>query len=76
MVDVDLSAYYLHKMQGYQSTNWHLVNVGRSHTTIKPGQKLTQFILIPVSYMDVHVLEELPDRNTERGAGGFGSTGL
>jgi dUTP pyrophosphatase len=54
----------------------HLVNVGRSHTTIKPGQKLTQFILIPVSYMDVHVLEELPDRNTERGAGGFGSTGL
>ena len=54
----------------------HLINVGRSHTTIKPGQKLTQFILIPVSYMDVHVLEELPDRNTERGAGGFGSTGL
>jgi dUTP pyrophosphatase len=54
----------------------HLTNVGRSHTTVKPGQKLTQFILIPVSYMDVHVLEELPDRNTERGAGGFGSTGL
>ena len=54
----------------------HLINVGRSHTTIKPGQKLTQFILIPVSYMDVHVLEELPDRNTERGDGGFGSTGL
>lgn len=54
----------------------HLINTGRTHTTIKPGQKLTQFILIPVSYMDVHVLEELPDRNTERGAGGFGSTGL
>ncbi len=31
---------------------------------------------INANYMDVHVLEELPDRNTERGAGGFGSTGL
>ena len=54
----------------------HLINNGREPVKIIPGQKLTQFILIPVSYMDVHVLEELPDRNTERGAGGFGSTGL
>ena len=54
----------------------HLINNGKEPVTINPGQKLTQFILIPVSYMDVHVLDELPDRNTERGAGGFGSTGL
>ena len=54
----------------------HLINNGKDPVTINPGQKLTQFVLVPVSYMDVHVLEELPDRNTERGAGGFGSTGL
>ena len=54
----------------------HLINTSNSVTEIKAGQKLTQFVLVPVSYMDVHVLEELPDRNTERGAGGFGSTGL
>jgi len=54
----------------------HLINTSNAVTEIKAGQKLTQFVLVPVSYMDVHVLEELPDRNTERGAGGFGSTGL
>lgn len=54
----------------------HLINTSNSVTEIKAGQKLTQFVLVPVSYMDVHVLEELPERNTERGAGGFGSTGL
>lgn len=54
----------------------HLINTSNAVTEIKAGQKLTQFVLVPVSYMDVHVLEELPERNTERGAGGFGSTGL
>jgi dUTP pyrophosphatase len=54
----------------------HLINTSNGATEIKPGQKLTQFVLVPVSYMDVHVLPELPQRNTERGAGGFGSTGI
>jgi dUTPase len=35
-----------------------------------------QFILLPVNYADVELVEDIPLRNTERGAGGFGSTGL
>jgi dUTPase len=32
--------------------------------------------LIPVGYLDVVEVDELKSRNTERGSGGFGSTGL
>lgn len=54
----------------------HLVNVSSFNTLIEPGKKIVQFILIPVNYEDVEVVEELESRNTERGAGGFGSTGV
>lgn len=55
----------------------HLVNVGREIVTINPGTKIAQFILVPVSYDE---LEEVPENelftnSTERGEGGFGSTG-
>jgi len=45
--------------------------------TIKPGMKLTQFILIPVSYEDVELVEgkDMHPVKTQRGDGGFGSTG-
>lgn len=54
----------------------HLVNVGRSKVYIKPGMKIAQFILVPVSYEG---LEEVPEKElfkhtSERGKGGFGST--
>jgi dUTP pyrophosphatase len=45
---------------------------------INPGDKLTQFILIPVNYAmpeEVEHLENLYASETERGEGGFGSTG-
>lgn len=55
----------------------HLVNVGRAKVHIKPGMKIAQFILVPVSYED---LEEVPEaqlfsQTSERGEGALGSTG-
>jgi dUTP pyrophosphatase len=53
----------------------HLFNVSDKGTMIEPGMKLTQFILVPVLYENIEVVDELPARNTERGTGAFGSTG-
>ena len=52
----------------------HVMNVG----ILKPGMKLVQGLVMPVSYTGVEVLEseaELFPQSTERGQGGFGSTG-
>lgn len=54
----------------------HLINCGNEIIRIKPGMKIAQFILVPVSYEG---LEEVPaselfNEATERGDGGFGST--
>jgi dUTP pyrophosphatase len=54
----------------------HLVNTSNFNTLVEPGKKIAQFILIPVNYENVEVVEELESRNTQRGAGGFGSTGV
>ena len=55
----------------------HVVNVGRAKVHIKPGMKIAQLILVPVSYEG---LEEVPKaelfgRPSERGDGAMGSTG-
>jgi len=54
----------------------HMINTSSTIQTISTGQKLVQFILLPVSYAEVQEVTELKPRNTQRGAGGFGSTGL
>lgn len=56
----------------------HLVNVSNDDVTIEPGDKLTQFLLIPVSHVPVDVVpeDELFTTETDRGTGGFGSTGI
>jgi len=54
----------------------HMINTSDKDQTVATGQKLVQFVLMPVSYIDVEEVAELPNRNTERGSGGFGSTGL
>jgi dUTP pyrophosphatase len=54
----------------------HVTNVTNKAQTIQPGQKIVQFILLPILYADIELVNKLEDRNTERGAGGFGSTGL
>lgn len=58
--------------------NLHMFNVSSSDVTIEPGKKLTQFILLPVIYPNVEVveLENLYAKTSDRGTGGFGSTGL
>ena len=55
----------------------HLINLGDKSIRIKPGMKIVQFILVPVSYEE---LEEVPEaelfsRSSERGEGALGSTG-
>ena len=54
----------------------HMINTSDKDQTVATGQKLVQFVLMPVSYIDVEEVAELPNRNTERGSGGFGSTGI
>jgi deoxyuridine 5'-triphosphate nucleotidohydrolase len=52
-------------------------NVGGSPVDIIPGMKLTQALLMPISYADMIETDEsvMFDTATERGDGGFGSTG-
>lgn len=54
----------------------HVINVGTEPVVIKPGKKLAQFILIPVSYDEIEEVAEndLFAEASERGEGGFGST--
>lgn len=54
----------------------HLIKATKGTCTITPGMKITQFVLVPVLYDNVEVVEQIESRNTQRGAGGFGSTGI
>lgn len=54
----------------------HMTNTSNKNQTIKSGQKLVQFILLPINYSDIEEVVELLSRNTQRGDKGFGSTGL
>ena len=55
----------------------HLVNVSNDTVEIRPGDKLVQFLLVPVDHCQVEEVTEanLFSATTSRGAGGFGSTG-
>lgn len=50
-----------------------VVNLGREAFAIKRGMRIAQMIVAPVSRAEFVEVDALPD--TERGAGGFGSTG-
>jgi dUTP pyrophosphatase len=52
----------------------HVVNISDKDQTVATGQKLVQFVLIPVSYFGIEEVDNI-ENNTER-KGGFGSTGL
>jgi dUTP pyrophosphatase len=55
-----------------------LFNTSKEKVVIHAGEKIIQFILIPVLYSNVELvnsLEELYPEKTERGSGGFGSSG-
>jgi len=55
----------------------HLINVGPVIAAIDPGDKIAQFILVPITYSDIEevLAEDLHLEVSTRGAGGFGSTG-
>tara|TARA_R110001592_G_scaffold361584_2_gene672602 strand:+ start:13839 stop:14306 length:468 start_codon:yes stop_codon:yes gene_type:complete len=55
----------------------HLINVGNAPAEISPGDKLTQFLLVPVDHCQINLVEEsqLFNSESQRGSGGFGSTG-
>ena len=50
-----------------------LVNLGRQPFIVRRGERIAQLVVAPVAPVDVVEVEELPA--TERGAGGFGSSG-
>lgn len=41
--------------------------------TIQPGDRIAQLLVLPVACPEIEIVDELPP--TERGEGGFGSTG-
>ena len=50
-----------------------LTNLSDTDYTIQPGDRVAQLVIMPVTQARVSVVEELDE--TERGTGGFGSTG-
>ena len=48
-------------------------NHGEADVLIRAGDKLTQLVILPVALPELELAESLTE--TERGAGGFGSTG-
>lgn len=50
-----------------------LINLGQEAVAFDRGERIAQLVIIPVFVGDVVEVDELP--TTERGAGGFGSTG-
>jgi dUTP pyrophosphatase len=50
-----------------------LINHGERAVRIEPGQRIAQLVIAPVVQAELVEAEALPE--TERGSGGFGSTG-
>ena len=50
-----------------------LVNLGDAPYTVQPGDRIAQLMVVPMVRPTLTVVETLDE--TERGAGGFGSTG-
>ena len=50
-----------------------LVNLSNTHFTIEPGERIAQMIVARYEQVEWQAVESLSE--TERGAGGFGSTG-
>ena len=49
-------------------------NRGASHFTIEPGDRIAQLVVVPVQQVEFSVVSEFS--STDRGTGGFGSSGL
>lgn len=51
-----------------------LFNHGHTNYLVNEGDKISQLVILPVRYEDLELVEEF-EGDTERGSGGFGSTG-
>jgi dUTP pyrophosphatase len=58
----------------------HVYNYGSEPVTVNPGEKIIQCVLVPVLYEEVEMVQTEEDLwegvVTDRGEGGFGSTGI
>ncbi len=56
----------------------HVYNFGNKQETVSGGEKLVQMILLPVFYDSIEEVDinNLFPKETSRGEGGFGSTGV
>lgn len=55
----------------------HMINASNKDQVITRGQKIVQFLLMPVNMVEsIEVVDELPSKESERGSGAFGSTGV
>ncbi len=54
-----------------------LINHGREPLTIEPGMRIAQMVIAPVARVRIQEVGDVSELGTtERGAGGFGSTGV
>ena len=63
---------------GYQGeVHINLTNVGTENITLEPGDKIVQFVLLPLGDPTVEEVkhDDLYTETSSRGEGGFGSTG-
>lgn len=51
-----------------------LFNHGNTDYTVMPGDKISQLVIVPVLYPEIEIVDDL-EQESERGDGGFGSTG-
>ncbi len=51
-----------------------LINLGQDAFTVSNGDRIAQMVISPIVQAEIEPADELSD--TERGAGGFGSTGV
>ena len=52
-----------------------LIHLGREPITIPRGMRIAQMVLSPVGHARIEVVDQIAT-DTQRGAGGFGSTGV
>lgn len=50
-----------------------LINLSNEEYTLEKGERIAQMVILPVAQAEFNVADEL--EKTERGSGGFGSTG-
>lgn len=60
---------------GYRGEiNAILINHGTESLTLRRGDRIAQMLIVPVAMVETEEVERLPD--SDRGSGGFGSSGI